>query len=379
MKNTLILVVDRDDDFGFKANVESPVVGVKACTDAAVALGVADPEDSDTNALFAAINLYREMEKDPKAGRFEIALICGNQKVGYLSDRRAAEQLDTVLDRIKPDHVVLVGDGAEDEYIYPIVSSRAKIDSVRKVYVKQAPSVEGTFYILTRMLNDPQKRERFLAPISWLLMLVSMVYIIVSAFTSQGVRDFLDHTTTTILVFIVGFILYAYSNDVSSKWHENVEKWKNRWKVGSLSLVFDIAAMMVILFGVVVGVYSVRELYLVTYFEVFAVFLANLLWFGIFSVMLVLMGWLLDNYFNNHTIKYSFITTCLNLLATGLVITGAVDFIVNYIGLRTVPPMTYILEILAGFGLAFIAAALHHYIKNLFLPVEPVPEPDAQP
>ena len=88
MKKTLILVVDRDDDFGAKGSVKTPVIGIDACAEAATALGVADPEDSDTNALYAAMNIYREMEKDGEpAGSFEVALICGDQKVGYKSGR----------------------------------------------------------------------------------------------------------------------------------------------------------------------------------------------------------------------------------------------------------------------------------------------------
>ena len=52
---TLILSVDRDDDVGYKAGVTTPAIGREACLEAAVKLGTADPEDSDTNAIFQAI------------------------------------------------------------------------------------------------------------------------------------------------------------------------------------------------------------------------------------------------------------------------------------------------------------------------------------
>ena len=47
---TLVLSVDRDDDIGGKAKIESPAVGREACLNAANTLALADTEDSDVNA-----------------------------------------------------------------------------------------------------------------------------------------------------------------------------------------------------------------------------------------------------------------------------------------------------------------------------------------
>ena len=159
-KKTLVLAVDRDNDYGVKAGVVTPVIGVDGCTAAAVALGAKDPEDSDVNGLFAAIKMYNEIREDGRDA--EIALICGDEKVGHRSDSKVIDELETILDEIKPDRVMLVGDGAEDEYVYPIISSRVPIDSVKKVYVKQAPGLESTLYILSKMIRDPDKKRRFL-------------------------------------------------------------------------------------------------------------------------------------------------------------------------------------------------------------------------
>ena len=51
---TLVLNVDRDDDFGRKAKVKSPMIGIKDNIESANKLGQADPEDSDLNAIFSA-------------------------------------------------------------------------------------------------------------------------------------------------------------------------------------------------------------------------------------------------------------------------------------------------------------------------------------
>ncbi|HPP45765.1 MAG TPA: DUF373 family protein, partial [Methanomassiliicoccaceae archaeon] len=160
---TLVICVDRDDDFGVKAGLNSPFIGREENLNAAMALGLKDPEDSDTNTLMAAIGLYDEMVKNGMD--VEIATICGDAKVGYESDLALTTQLEFVLEKANADRAVLVSDGAEDEYIYPIISSRIKVDSVRKVYVRQAPTVESTYYILVKMINDDKFRKRILVPI----------------------------------------------------------------------------------------------------------------------------------------------------------------------------------------------------------------------
>jgi hypothetical protein len=42
-EKTLVLSVDRDNDFGVKAGVVTPVIGIDHCMKAATALAVADP------------------------------------------------------------------------------------------------------------------------------------------------------------------------------------------------------------------------------------------------------------------------------------------------------------------------------------------------
>jgi putative membrane protein len=175
-EKTLVLSVDRDNDFGVKAGVVTPVIGIDHCMKAATALAVADPEDSDVNGLFAAIRMYKDLKADGR--NVEIALICGDKNVGHKSDSIIIDQLEEVLEKVVPQRVMLVGDGAEDEFINPIVSSRVPIDSVKKVYVKQAPGLESALYILTRMINDPDKKKRFMVPLGAILALIGLIFII---------------------------------------------------------------------------------------------------------------------------------------------------------------------------------------------------------
>ncbi|MGE4374500.1 MAG: DUF373 family protein, partial [Methanoculleus sp.] len=75
-ERTLVLCVDRDDDLGFKAGIEGPIMGREACLHAATSLALADPEDSDINAFFETIKIYDELAA--RGEEVAIAIICGN-------------------------------------------------------------------------------------------------------------------------------------------------------------------------------------------------------------------------------------------------------------------------------------------------------------
>lgn len=151
---TLILAIDRDDDFGKKAGVEGPVIGREACIDAALKLSLADPEDSDANVVYAAVKLYDELKESGEFEDVEVALITGDPKVGVKSDMELARQLEEVLERFPADGIITVTDGAEDEQIFPIITSRVPIISSHRVVVKQSEGIETTYYVLYRYLKE---------------------------------------------------------------------------------------------------------------------------------------------------------------------------------------------------------------------------------
>jgi putative membrane protein len=57
-ERTLVLCVDRDDDLGVKAGIETPVIGREKNINAAVSLALRDPEEPDANAIFEAVRIF---------------------------------------------------------------------------------------------------------------------------------------------------------------------------------------------------------------------------------------------------------------------------------------------------------------------------------
>ena len=136
MVEKIVLVIDRDNDLGRKAGINSPVIGRQSNLISAIKLAEVDPEDSDLNTIFGAIKLYDELKR--KGEDVEIVTICGDEKVGVVSDEKIAEQLDFIKEKLKAKSVVVVTDGSEDEFVLPIISSRLRIDGVNRIIVKQS-------------------------------------------------------------------------------------------------------------------------------------------------------------------------------------------------------------------------------------------------
>lgn len=172
--STLILNVDRDDDYGTKADLPGPIIGYAECYNAAVKLINVDPEDSDANALFGAIHHYEDLKN--KGEDVEVALVTGSEDVGEDSDEAIASQLDELLGSNRYDDVILVTDGAEDDYIIPLITSRIKIRYVKHVIVRHNQNIESVYYYIVRALQDKKLLNKFIIPFG----LVFLTYGIVS-------------------------------------------------------------------------------------------------------------------------------------------------------------------------------------------------------
>ncbi len=204
----LVLAIDRDDDFGKKAGVKGPVIGKGKCIDAALKLSLADPEDSDANVVYAAVKLYDELKKSGEFEDVEVALITGHPDVGIKSDIELGRQLDIVLKKFPADGVIPVTDGAEDEQVFPILSSRLPIISSKRVVVKQNETIETTYYVIYKyikeILSDPEASRVFLG-IPGLILLLYGIGKLISLSYPQSMNIISNVVAGIILLFIGGY------------------------------------------------------------------------------------------------------------------------------------------------------------------------------
>ena len=238
---TLVLCIDRDDDMGEKAHIISPIIGRQENLNAAVALALMDPEDSDVNTTLAGIRLYDGLVREGRDS--EVVTICGDKRVGKRSDEVIATQLDIVLKEIEPTGVTLVTDGAEDEFIIPLVSSRITINSVERVVVKQGKSIEDTYYLITRLMNDDKIQKKFLLPLALLLLFWGLTSLL-AASTSLP-----DIGVPTILL-IVGVYLIIRIFHLEEGVVRFARDFRRGVEKGYISTFMGIIAILLITFGI---------------------------------------------------------------------------------------------------------------------------------
>lgn len=311
MVKKVVLVIDRDDDLGQKANISSPVIGKDNILAAAVRLGTSDPEDSDVNALFGAIKVYDELKN---AGEdVEVVAICGDKNVGVLSDSKIAEQLDKVVMRLNPSSAVVVTDGSEDEFVMPIISSRVKIDSVHRIVVKQSRTIESTYFLIRRMLNDPKIARMTLAPLGMIFLVYSIFLIL--QHPEWGIGG--------IILFLgVYFLVKAYG------WERNIEDFLNSIRTslveGRLSFVFYVTSAILLIISIVNGFNA--SVNISSPYEAVASFIFYSTWWFVLSGIFSLLARAADAYAENRKISKYF-TMIFLLIAFGLLVWASASYV----------------------------------------------------
>jgi len=348
---TLILSVDRDDDVGYKAKVDTPVIGRAACLEAAEKLGVADPEDSDTNAIFQAIKTYDE--EVARGTSAEVAVISGNHMNMLEGDKRIARTLTEVIEKTGVSECILISDGAEDEYIVPILQSQLKIVGIVRVTIKQLPNIEGTFYIIKKLFRDRKFSRNVLVPLGLLL-----VIGVVLAFILPG------GTAILIVIGILGLILLIKGLDLDDYFGSGVKKIGQAFKRGKFAAIAYIAATLLIIAGIIAGLISIITNYpnagnASLFYNMLTFLYGALLWF-IIGALVASAGKFIDTIQNNIASLYKVYVSPFFIIAIGLILYGAVIYILTISPQEPFPISTtlgltlFIVFTVVGLVLAFI-------------------------
>jgi len=361
---TLVLCVDRDDDLGTKAGINGPVIGRDENLKASIALGIADPEDVDTNTILSGVQLYDDLVK--RGMETEIATISGDSHVGFQSDLILTNQLENVLEVVKPDRAILVSDGSEDESIYPVISSRVKIDSVKRVYVKQSRSIEGTYNMIVKTLRDEKMRRRWIVPLSILL----ITWSVFSLLTITSIIKIPAGIALGVIGVVLGLYLIGWAYHWASMIQQRITRTRKAVRQGSLTIPFAIVGLVLVLVGLLIG-YDMATVYresLLSNQRSLAIsillFVSGAVWFVVFGVFAYETGKSVTAFLQTGKIKWSFIVMMVSVLATGFIIQGAVDameFFVSY----GEPDRTIIFaEMITGIMIAIFSSVLNASLRS---------------
>ncbi len=241
----LVLCVDRDNDVGHLLNIKTPIIGEKNVLDIAMKYILSRPDDSDANAMFAAIQTLREMRRLEGEDRVEVAVIAGLEEEGVKADIKILRELDEILSRINVSGVILVSDGPTDEAVAPLIQSRVPIISIRRVIVQQSRGVEETFVLLVRYVKKLFEEEKYRKYTLGVPGAFFMFYIVLSYLIPNFVWP--------LLIFFFGLLLFIKGYDVD-------RKFKEIYRTSPITFVSIILSAIVFAIAVLQGISSVLSL-----------------------------------------------------------------------------------------------------------------------
>jgi putative membrane protein len=236
----LIICIDRDDDIGVKAGLKTPIIGREACMAAATKFAIADPEEADANAIFAAIKEYDDLTA--KQESCEVVTVSGLFEGGVLGDKKIRKQVEEVLRSYPADGAVIVSDGQEGEELVPVIQSLVPIFSLKRVVIKHSRSVEESYAVLGRYLRmlifDPRYARYSLGVPGIIFLALVIIY------------EFSPHSAPLVLIGFIGVVFIIRGFDVDKR----VESLGKLSAAGYLRLFTVIASILIILAGIAFGV-----------------------------------------------------------------------------------------------------------------------------
>ena len=234
----LVLCVDRDDDVGSVTGIKTPIVGREKNIEVAVKFAVKAPEDSDVNAIFAAIGVYDDLKKE--GIDCEVATVSGIPEGSSKADMKISKELEQILQDASFNGVILVSDGASDEAVIPIIQSKLPILSIRRVIIQQERSVEETYILIARYLKriivEPQYARIFLGVPGAIFLLLAILQL----------SGYAQYTTIGALMILgTAFVVRGFSIDrIIMNW------WKSSPIIFFSSFMTSIAFMVSIYEGI---------------------------------------------------------------------------------------------------------------------------------
>ena len=345
----LVICIDRDNDVGEKAGIITPVIGRDACIEAAQRLALEDPEDADSNSIFAAIKTYEDLIS--KGYQVEVITVAGVKNRGVQADEKILAETKKVLEKFSANGAVIVSDGEDDESVIPVIQNVLPVVSVQRVVMKVSRSVEYSYAVFgkyLKMLAYDSKYSKFFLGVPGILLLIG------------GVATVFGYSAEifAVLVSILGGAFLIRAFDIDRVW----SNWSKPTPMGFIRMFTMVAGILLILSSVPSGVSSVdpelikSDMQLITTITdkvIVGQFIAGalpILWIGMGSIF---AGTLLSNWMGEIPRQISDI---LRLIVLAALYPTVIQF--TNIMIYDEPSLTLIPPLLGGLAATLVSATI---------------------
>ncbi len=240
----LVICVDRDNDVGEKTGIQTPVVGRDACIEAGQRLALEDPEDADSNSIFAAIKTFEDLIS--KGYEAQVVTVTGVKNRGVQADEKIASEIRSVLQKFSANGAVIVSDGEDDESVIPVIQNILPVISVQRVVMKVSRTVEYSYAVFgkyLKMIAYDSKYSKFFLGVPGILLLIGGIATVVG-YTAE---------IFAVLVSILGGAFLIRAFDIDRAW----SNWTKPTPSGFIRLFTLIAGIILMLSSISAGVVAV--------------------------------------------------------------------------------------------------------------------------
>ena len=240
----LVICVDRDNDVGEKTGIQTPVVGRDACIEAGQRLALEDPEDADSNSIFAAIKTFEDLIS--KGYEAQVVTVTGVKNRGVKADEKIASEIRSVLQKFSANGAVIVSDGEDDESVIPVIQNILPVISVQRVVMKVSRTVEYSYAVFgkyLKMIAYDSKYSKFFLGVPGILLLIGGIATVVG-YTAE---------IFAVLVSILGGAFLIRAFDIDKAW----SNWTKPTPSGFIRMFTLIAGIILMLSSVSAGVVAV--------------------------------------------------------------------------------------------------------------------------
>ena len=345
----LVICIDRDNDVGDKAGIITPVIGRDACIEAAQRLALEDPEDADSNSIFAAIKTYEDLIS--KGYQVEVVTVAGVKDRGVQADEKILVETRKVLEKFSANGAVIVSDGEDDESVIPVIQNVLPVVSVQRVVMKVSRSVEYSYAVFgkyLKMLAYDSKYSKFFLGVPGILLLIG------------GVATVFGYTAEifAVLVSILGGAFLIRAFDIDRVW----SSWSKPTPMGFIRMFTMVAGVLLILSSVPAGISEVDPELIETDMQLISIitdkvivgkFMSGalpILWIGMGSIF---AGTLLSNWIGGVQRQISDI---LRIIVLGALYPTVLQF--TNIMINDEPSLTLIPPLLGGLAATLVSATI---------------------
>jgi putative membrane protein len=237
-------------------------------------------------------------------------------------DRRIATSLEQVIKETGATSCVLVTDGAEDEYVIPVIQSRLPVSSVKRVVVNQMPNLEGTYYILKKLLDDPKISRTVFVPIGLAMLLYATAIIL-------GYPQ----TATIIVIGVIGMYMLYKGFGFDEIVHGILDSLRISLSRGRFSFVTYTVTIVFVIVGLTMGFINVLKYYATDgslgLLHYLMTFLYGALEWLLIGGLVMSVGIITDVYVNERERLAKVIVYPFFITAIGLILYGASVYILS--------------------------------------------------